>query len=179
MLYKGSSFSEIALTAAARFPAAPVTLETLDLLLPTLDSKAVEKFDEVPLEGQTFTVEQDEEHRRDDPTQQHQIGDKRPYHTKFLHEPQPQRQICHSLLAFSCICILNLREQCYHQVHGWRKHVGCVVRVLARCRAPLPTHKRDAAPERSGVTTPTVCVGSLTSLHPFTRLKRLNTGKAV
>ena len=35
------------LTAAARFPAAPVTLETLDLLLPTLDSKAVEKFDEV------------------------------------------------------------------------------------------------------------------------------------
>jgi hypothetical protein len=57
------------LTATARFPAATVTLETLDLLLPILDSKAVREFDEVPLEGQTFTVEQDEEHRRHDPTQ--------------------------------------------------------------------------------------------------------------
>src|SRR5262249_12090253 len=73
-----------------------------------------------------------------------------------------------------CFCSLHLREQCYHQVHVWRKHVGCYRTYLGTISRPVATVHCDVAADRNGVTIPTVCVGSLTSLHPFTHLKRLN-----
>jgi len=65
-------------TATARLPAVTIALQTLDLLLPLLDREAVGEVNETALEGQTFAVQQGEEHRRHDPAQHQHTGDERP-----------------------------------------------------------------------------------------------------
>jgi hypothetical protein len=101
-------------TARLRLLAVTIALQTFDLLLPLLGTEAVREANEMALKSQTFTVKHGEEHRCDNPAQQHQIRDERPCYTKSMHEPRPQRQICHSTSAFSCIVILHFPEQCYH-----------------------------------------------------------------
>jgi len=101
-------------TARLRLLAVTIALQTFDLLLPLLDSEAVREVNEMALEGQAFAVKQGEEHRCDHPAQQQQIGDERPCHTKSMHEPRPQRQICHSITALSCVVVPHFPEQCYH-----------------------------------------------------------------
>jgi hypothetical protein len=101
-------------TARLRLLAVTIALQTFDLLLPLLGTEAVREVNEMAFEGQTFTVKQGEEHRCDNPAQQHQIGDERPCHTKSMHEPRPQRQICHSTTALSCVVVPHFPEQCYH-----------------------------------------------------------------
>ena len=65
-------------TATARPPAVTIALQTLDLLLPLLDRKAVGEVNETTLESQTFAVQQGEEHRRHDPAQHQHTGNERP-----------------------------------------------------------------------------------------------------
>ena len=101
-------------TARLRLLAVTIALQTFDLLLPLLDGEAVREVNEIALESQTFAVQQGEEHRCDNPAQHHQIGDECPCHTKSMHEPRPQRQICHSITALSCVVVPNFPEQCYH-----------------------------------------------------------------
>jgi len=101
-------------TARPRLLAVTIALQTLDLLLPLLDGEAVREVNEMALEGQAFAIKQSEEYRCDNPAQQHQIRDESPCHTKSMHKPRPQRQICHNTSAFSCVVVPRFPEQCYH-----------------------------------------------------------------
>ena len=64
-------------TATARSPAVTIALQTLDLLLPLLDRKAVGEVNETTLESQTFAVQQGEEHRGHEPAQHQHTGNER------------------------------------------------------------------------------------------------------
>jgi hypothetical protein len=88
-------------TPRPRLLAIPIAFQTLDLLLPLLGTEAIREVNEMVLEGQAFAIKQGEEHRCDKPAQHQQIGDECPCHTESMHEPRPQRQLCHSTSAFS------------------------------------------------------------------------------
>ena len=65
------------LSATTRPPAVTIALQTLDLLLPLLDRKAVGEVNETTLESQTFAVQQGEEHRGHEPAQHQHTGNER------------------------------------------------------------------------------------------------------